>query len=140
MVRSPLEITGSFIAAVNARDLNMLRSLMTEDHVFTDARGTKYFGADHMIENWKLFFRAFPQYWIHVDSNFASANHVALFGDVGGKWRVDGQVLPTSWKVTASWLAEIQGGKVRRWSIFCDTAWMNPPETMRIPELAIVEA
>jgi ketosteroid isomerase-like protein len=140
MARSPLQVTGSFIAAINARDLSTLRSLMTDDHIFTDARGTNFFGPDRMLDNWLLLFNAFPQYWIHIDSNFANGNRVALFGDVEGKWRVDGQILPSSWKVAASWLAEVQYGKVRSWSIFCDTSWMNAPEPQRLPELAIVEA
>jgi hypothetical protein len=92
-----------------------------------------------MFENWQMFFSAFPQYWIHIDANFASGNRVALFGEAGGKWRVDGQVVPGAWQVTAAWMAEIEADKVRRWSIFCDTSWATPPEPQPLPVLTIQE-
>ena len=128
MARLPLEVVGSFISAINGRDLSALRSLMTEDHVFIDARGTRYSGAQTMIDNWQNFFYAYPQYWISIDSNFADGKRVALFGTAGGKWRVDGHVIPGSWEVTAAWVAEVENGKVRRWSVTCDTGWATPPQ------------
>lgn len=128
MSRSALETVGSFISAINGRDLSALRSLMSEDHVFTDARGVKFCGAEVMIENWQRFFYAYPQYWISIDSNFSDGNRIALFGTAGGKWRVDGTVIPGSWKASAAWVAEVQYGKVRRWDVFCDTSWSTPPE------------
>lgn len=140
MARSPLEVTGAFIAAINAMDLSALRSLMTEDHVFTDARGVDYAGAEKMMENWQQFYYAYPKYWISINSNFASGNRVALFGSAGGKWRVDGTVIPGSWMVKAAFLAEVERDKVRRWSIFCDTVWATPPAQPELPPLAILEA
>ena len=142
MSRSAFELIGSFVSAINAHNLTAMRSLMTEDHVFTDARGTKFFGADRMIDNWRQFFLAYPQYWISIDTNLAYGDRVGLFGEAGGKWRVDGTIIPGSWKVSAAWLAEIEDGKVRGWSICCDTAWMTPPPQRKanfVPTLAIVE-
>lgn len=113
---------------------------MSPDHVFTDARGTRFCGADVMVESWKNFFYAYPQYWISIDSNFSDGNRVALFGTAGGKWRVDGTVVPGSWKVTSAWRAEVEYGKVRCWSIFCDTAWATPPQhKVEIAPPAILE-
>ncbi len=140
MARPPMEVTGAFISAINAGDLTTLRSLMTLDHKFTDARGATFVGADIMQKNWELFLKAFPKYWIHIDSGFADGNRVALFGEAGGKWRVDGQILPDSWKVPAAFIAEIESDKVRGWSVFCDSSWGTPPEPHPIPALTIVEA
>jgi len=139
MRRSPLEVTGAFVAAINAMDLRALRFLMTDDHVFTDARGVDYTGADKMIDSWQQFFYSYPKYWISIDSNFASGNRVALFGSAGGKWRVRGTVVPGSWHVTAAWLAEVDRDKIRRWSIYCDTSWVAPPMQPEYPAPAIVE-
>ena len=140
MARLPLEVVGSFISAINGRDLSALRSLMTEDHVFTDARGTRFCGAQVMVDNWQHFFYAYPQYWISIDSNFADGNRVALFGTAGGKWRVDGTVIPGSWSVSAAWLAEVENGKIRRWSVFADTGWTTPPQPKAdVGQLAMVE-
>lgn len=140
MRSAALEVVGSFISAINGRDLPAMRSLMTADHVFTDARGTRFCGADVMVESWKNFFYAYPQYWISIDSNFAEGSRVALFGTAGGKWRVDGTVIPGTWKVTAAWLAEVENGKVRAWSICCDTAWATPPQQkVELAPLAVME-
>jgi limonene-1,2-epoxide hydrolase len=139
MPRTPVEIAGTFVAAINAMDLNAIRSLMTEDHVFTDARGTRYFGAERMIENWQKFFYAYPKYWISVDSSLVKGYRVALFGTAGGKWRVDGTIVPGCWQVTAAFLAEVNRDKVSSWSIFCDTDWITPPLQPEYPPLAIME-
>lgn len=142
MARSSFEIIGSFVSAINGHNLTTIRSLMTDDHVFTDARGTKFFGADRMVENWRQFFNAYPQYWISIDTSLAYGDRVGLFGEAGGKWRVDGTIIPGSWKVSAGWLAEIEDGKVRSWTVCCDTTWTTPPNQKKaslLQHLAIVE-
>ena len=109
--------------------------------MFIDARGTRFSGAQTMIDNWRNFFYAYPQYWISIDSNFADGSRVALFGTAGGKWRVEGNVIPGSWEVTAAWVAEVDNGKVRRWSVFCDTGWATPPQPkMESSAMALVGA
>jgi ketosteroid isomerase-like protein len=139
MPRSPLEVTGAFVAAINAQDLTALRFLMTADHIFTDARGVDYAGVAKMIDSWQQFFYAYPKYWISIDTNLSSGNRVALFGTAGGKWRVRGTVVPGSWQVTAAWLAEVQKDKVRSWRVFCDTSWVTAPVQPEYPVPAIVE-
>jgi hypothetical protein len=52
---------------------------------------------------------------------------VALFGEAGGNYKVEDRVLPESWSVTAAWLAEVEDGKVKKWSVYCDTGWATPP-------------
>jgi ketosteroid isomerase-like protein len=140
MPRTPLEITGAFVAAINAMDFTALRFLMTEDHVFTDARGVNYFGVDRMMDSWQKFFYAYPKYWISVDSSFIKGYRVALFGHAGGKWRVGGTIVPGSWQVTAAFLAEVDKDRVSRWSVFCDTSWITPPVQPEYPPPVIVEA
>jgi ketosteroid isomerase-like protein len=117
----------AFVAAINATDLDALRTLMTDDHTFIDARGNRFSGAETMISGWQYFFHAYPDYRIDIQQTFQGANHVALFGHASGKWRIDDRVLPQSWKVSAAWLAEITTGRVRIWSVFCDTSWATPP-------------
>lgn len=123
-----LEIAQAFVDAINRADPAALRALMTEDHTFTDALGRSFSGAEQMTAGWRYFFEAFPEYWIRVDTAFADGARVALFGEAGGKWRVDGQVLDQTWTVRAAWLAEINDSKVKTWTVYCDTAWANPPQ------------
>ena len=117
----------AFVAAINAADLDALRILMTDDHTFTDARGNRFTGAETMISGWQHFLHAYPNYRIDIQQTFQSVDKVALFGRASGKWRGDDRILPQSWSVSAAWLAEIAGGKVRTWSVFCDTSWASPP-------------
>lgn len=128
MPDSPIDVVLAFIAAINAGDPNALRSLMTEDHTFTDALGNSFSGAEKMFSGWQHFFHAYPNYRINIKQTFADGNKVALFGDAEGGWRVNNQVLPQRWKVSAAWLAQVEAGKIRQWSVFCDTGWATPPK------------
>lgn len=139
MPRTPVEVIASFVSAINAMDLISLRALMTDDHVFTDARGASYFGADKMIENWQKFFYAYPKYWISIDCSLMKGYRVALFGSAGGKWRVKGTVVPGSWEVNSAFLAEVDKDKVKRWSVFSDTTWVTPPVQPEYAPPAIIE-
>jgi limonene-1,2-epoxide hydrolase len=134
MPESAMEIASAFVKAINQEDLTALRAVMTEDHTFTDAQGRSFSGAEKMIAGWKHFFDAYPRYWIRVSAAFVDGARVALFGEAGGKWKVEDRVLPESWSVTAAWLAEVEGGKVKKWSVYCDTGWATPPaQTAQAP-------
>jgi ketosteroid isomerase-like protein len=122
------EVARAFVAAINAGDLDALRALMTDDHVFTDAKGNSFRGADHMILGWKLYFNAYPNYAIVVDRVMSQAGFVALFGGASGGWRLDGTVVKEQWKVSAAWLAQIVDGRVRHWTVYCDTSWVQRPD------------
>ena len=128
MPNSPIDVAFAFIAAINAGDANALRSLMTEDHTFTDAMGNSFSGAEKMFSGWQHFFHAYPNYRINIKQSFADGNKVALFGDAEGGWRVNNEVLQQRWKVSAAWLAQVEAGKIRQWSVFCDTGWASPPK------------
>ena len=127
MPTTPDDVARAFVAAINAEDSAALRALMTEDHTFTDARGNSFSGAENMQLGWQHFFRAYPDYRIDIEHTFIKGNQVALFGKATGGWRVNDQVLPQRWTVSAAWLAEIEKDQIRRWTVFCDTNWVNPP-------------
>jgi len=133
MADNPILVVQSFVKAINGGDLNALRALMSDDHVFVDAQGREVAGADTMVVGWRAFFASYPQYWILVDHSFVDGDRVALFGEAGGKWSVAGKLLPETWQTRAAWLAVVEGGRVSRWSVFCDTSWVYPPRD-RAPE------
>jgi uncharacterized protein (TIGR02246 family) len=128
MPESAANVVRAFVAAINAGDPHALRALMTEDHTFTDALGNRLSGADNMLSGWRHFFHAYPDYRICIQRSFAEGNWVALFGEATGRWRVKDQVLSQMWKVAAAWLAEVETGRIKNWSVFCDTNWVNPPQ------------
>jgi len=127
MADSSLHVARAFVQAINQRDLVAMRALMTEDHTFTDALGNRMSGADNMITGWRQFFEAFSEYWIRVETAFADGPKVALFGEAGGQWKVEGRAMPEKWSVRAAWLAEVEGGRVKSWTVYCDTGWAKPP-------------
>ena len=129
MADSSLDIARAFVQAINQRDLVAMRALMTEDHTFTDALGNRMSGAEKMIAGWRSFFESIPEYWIRVDTALAAGTKVALFGEAGGGWRVDNRVLDERWNVSAAWLVDVEAGKIRNWSVYCDTGWAKPPST-----------
>lgn len=128
MPDSAMDVALAFIAAINAGDANALRGLMTGDHTFTDALGNSISGAEKMFSGWQYFFHAYPDYRITIKQSFGDGNKAALFGNAEGGWRINNKVLPQRWKVAAAWLAEVETGKIRRWSAFCDTGWATPPK------------
>ena len=127
MSKTPEELALAFIVAINAEDINALRALMTDDHTFTDARSNSFSGADKMRLGWQHFFHAYPAYRIDIERSFVSEDHVALFGKATGGWRVNEVILPQTWTVSAAWLAEVEEEKIKHWTVFCDTSWVNPP-------------
>jgi ketosteroid isomerase-like protein len=127
MPKTAVEVVQAFVAAINAADPARLRTLMSEDHTFTDALGTSFSGATKMQLGWKHFFNAYPGYQITVNRTFAEGDVVALFGEASGGWRIDDAVLPDRWAVSAAWLAEVEKGQIKRWTVFCDTTWVHPP-------------
>jgi len=116
-----------FVQAINAGDVERLRTLMAVDHTFTDAMGNSVSGAEKMVSGWQHFFYAYPEYKISITQSFGKDGEAALFGVAEGKWRVEGHVTAEGWKVRAAWLAKVLQGKVQRWRVFCDTGWAKPP-------------
>jgi SnoaL-like domain len=125
---APLDTALAFVAAINNADLTTLRVLMTGDHTFTDALAHSFSGAETMLSGWQHYFHAYPNYRITITQTFADENKVVLIGKAEGGWRVGETVLQQTWSVPAAWLAEISDGKVRHWTVFCDTGWATPPK------------
>ena len=62
---------------INARDLDGLSALMTDDHTFIDREGGRHGGKDHMTEGWRTFFEQFPEYrntFLRVESPLRAAS------------------------------------------------------------------
>lgn len=58
----PTTIALRFNDCINARDLQGLAALMTDDHTFIDSADHAVHGKDAVVEAWKGFFAAFPDY------------------------------------------------------------------------------
>lgn len=128
MAESPMSVALQFVDAINAGNLSAMRRLMTDDHTFTDSLGNNFSGADGMIAAWERFFQAWPGYRIRIDHALGDLVSAALFGRAEGNRREGDEVADGGWSVAAAWLAKIEAGRVRHWSVFCDTGWARPSD------------
>jgi ketosteroid isomerase-like protein len=104
----------AFNDAITRRDLAALAGLMTDDHTFVDSGDNVLAGKEDVLNAWRGFFEAFPDYrnvWADV----------ALIGDV---------VVATGNSVCATepqldgpaiWTASIRGDRVSEWRVHEDT-------------------
>ena len=119
---SPEEVVRRFMAAINARDLEGVLALMTDDHRFTDAAGASIAGREPLRAAWQGYFGWFPNYEITADEVFSRGQAVAVFGRAGGTFAPGvGSVAENTWRLPAAWLAEVRDGRIAHWRVYCDT-------------------
>ena len=116
-----VRVVQTFIERINARDVEGICALMTDDHTFLDALGATISGADHLRTGWKTYFSWFPDYTLRAEHFFSDGNQVAVFGRASGTYAPDGQLRKeNSWQVPAAWLATVRGERVATWRVFAD--------------------
>lgn len=102
-----------FNEKINARDLEGLVELMTEDHIFIDIPGEVSKGRDVMKAGWHDFFTTYPDYRniftrVQVDNDF-----VVMVGYSSCSYDpLDGPSL---------WSAKVHEGRVSEWRVYEDT-------------------
>jgi len=114
-------VADEFIAAINARDLDRLAGLMTDDHRFVDATGAVHVGRETMRTGWEGYFAAFPQYRIEAETTVASEPLVLLCGWATGTSKTEpGPGKGRSWRIPAAWKAVVREGRMAEWQVYCD--------------------
>ena len=108
------EVFLSFVLAVNRHDVEALRMLMADEHVFVDSLGNRAVGADSMKVGWSAYFAMCPDYLIRADHVVVDEGLVLAVGEAGGS--IDG----VAWRTPAAWKALIRKGKVAEWRVFAD--------------------
>ena len=99
-----------FNEKINARDLEGLAELMTEDHTFIDIPGEVYRGKGIMKDGWRDFFTRYPDYRniftrVQVDNDF-----VVMVGYSTCSYDpLDGPAL---------WSAKVRDGQVAEWRVY----------------------
>jgi endonuclease VIII len=99
----------AFNDCINARDLDGLAALMTDDHTFVDAAGGTVEGKPACTEAWRGFFDAFPDYRNVFASLLADGGTVTAAGHA--------QCSVPALAGPARWTATIRDGKVARWRV-----------------------
>jgi ketosteroid isomerase-like protein len=108
------DVLQRWFAAINARDVSALSSLMAPDFVFVDSLGNEVRGAETMTAGWRAYFTMCPDYWIRIRDSAPTPDATLMTGDAGGT--IDG----TPWHVPAAWRIVIRDGQVAEFRVFAD--------------------
>jgi ketosteroid isomerase-like protein len=121
MSTNPIDVVTAFIAAINARSIEQISDLMTDDHTFVDSVGRAISGREQMTTGWETYYRLFPDYAITVEDIVGHGDFVAVFGAVSGTFNGKRGLVPENRiAMPASWRAIVEGGKVKRWQVYAD--------------------
>src|SRR5919201_473059 len=109
----PETIAVQFNEAINARDIEALGALMTDDHRFVDTEERAVITKEACLDMWRGFFEQFPDYRnvftavlprdnVVLAVGYSTCSFAALAG-------------PAIWKAT------IRGNKVAEWRVYNDS-------------------
>ena len=102
-----------FNERINARDVEGLAALMTDDHTFADRENRVFSGRDAMTRGWARFFEELPDYRNVFDRLVSLGEVVVVTGHA--TWSKGGPPDP------ALWVAKIRGDRIAEWRILADT-------------------
>ena len=105
----PRSVAAAFNDRINARDLDGLTALMTDDHTFVDPAGHTITHRSACAEAWRGFFDAFPDYRNVFGSVTADGDTVTIVGQ--------SECSDPRLAGPARWIATIRDGKVARWQV-----------------------
>ena len=108
------EILQRWLAAINARDVATLATLMASAFVFVDSLGNQVQGSAKMAAGWQAYFAMCPNYWVRADHILDDGATLLLAGEAGGT--IDG----VTWKIPSAWSAVIRHGRIWEWRVFAD--------------------
>lgn len=111
--RDPKQTALMFNECINARDLEGLVALMSDDHTFIDRDDGRHEGKDRMSRGWREFFDEFPDYrntFVRVQSR---EDLVVVLGYA--EWKAGGEPDHVIWTAT------IRDDLVAAWRVLRDT-------------------
>jgi uncharacterized protein (TIGR02246 family) len=121
MATEPIEVVLAFMEKINARDVDALCALMTEDHLFIDALGARIKGRENMRAAWKIYYSVIPDYIVSHEEILQKDNLVAVFGTARGTLALEGKIeKKNAWEIPASWMAVVREGKIAEWRVYAD--------------------
>ena len=121
METKEIRIVQTFNNAINEGNVELLSSLMTEDHTFIDASGAAHSGVKEMTEGWKDFFHIFPDYKNNFENILQDGNLVVALGTACGTYNGNRGLIPENRiKWTAAWKAIVENDKIKLWQVYAD--------------------
>ncbi|MBI2994412.1 MAG: nuclear transport factor 2 family protein [Gammaproteobacteria bacterium] len=118
---TPVDVVLRFVDAINAKDLQGIAALMTDDHRFVDSLGTTVAGAEKMREGWEAYLRLVPDFRVEVRETYCNGQVVVLLGAARGTYTSDGTLRPENvWETPGAWRALVRGSRVAEWQVYAD--------------------
>ena len=132
--KEPIDVVLAFMDRINARDVEGLCALMSDDHLFVDGLGNRMQGREAMRKGWAGYFAWFPDYRVSHSEVFPQGDVVAVFGSAEGTYAVNVKLSKENhWSAPAAWKAVVRNGLVVEWRVYCDNqaarkimGWPNP--------------
>ena len=104
-----IDVVAAFNDRINARDLDGLTALMTDDHTFVDDAGAAINGRQACADAWAGFFAAFPDYRNVFETMTADGETVRVTGH--------SVCAEPSWPGRPGGPPTVREGKVSRWQV-----------------------
>jgi ketosteroid isomerase-like protein len=106
---------------INRHDVEALVEMMSPDHEFIDALGSRVRGSDALRAAWAGYFSWFPDYQIVGEKFFVDRDMVAVFGTASGTFEVNRKLhTDNHWRIPAAWMAVVRDGLIAQWRVYCD--------------------
>jgi ketosteroid isomerase-like protein len=110
-----------FVKAINDHDVDEIINLMSEDHIFIDAKDNKSVGKKGMKEGWEGYYELFPDYQIEISDITENVSTIGLFGYISATYKNQTNKLNSNfWRIPASWKAIVENNKIKHWQVYCD--------------------
>jgi ketosteroid isomerase-like protein len=117
----PVELVLAFLERINHGDVEGLCALLTDDHVFIDALGSKIQGRENMRQAWKRYFGMIPDYRVSHEEILQRGNIVGVFGTARGTYAPDGRLNKKNcWEIPGAWKAMVRDGRIAEWRVYAD--------------------
>lgn len=111
----------AFVAAINAGDVEAIRTLMSEDHIFIDSLGNTRTGRAQVVESWHSYLTLFPDYRITIRSILTDKGDALLYGRAAATLHRDGKAVSSGgWEIPAAWRAAVEDAHITAWQVFAD--------------------
>ena len=119
--RRPVGAVRALIRAINARRVDRIVALLTDNHRFIDSLGNVVRGSKDVATGFAAYFQMVPDYRIDVAHTLAEGNTVLVWGSARGSYVPQGRDTAIShWQVPAAWRAIVRQGRVAEWQVYAD--------------------
>lgn len=115
------ELVLKHIEGINTANINLLYSLMSEDHQFIDAHDNRLISKENMKNAWIEYFSMFPDYKIEVNDIIQKDSLFCILGYAGGTYKgLINSENSNYWRVPAAWTAIVENNQITHWQVYAD--------------------